>query len=68
MESAPEAFTDFAHRPKLTPPWHGVRNSVPGQRGLMCTLRSPTAYHRLATGVQVEIVTWLDDCTRYALP
>jgi transposase len=31
------------------------------------TWQSDFTHYRLATGVQVEIITWLDDCTRYAL-
>jgi transposase InsO family protein len=31
------------------------------------TWQSDFTHYRLATGVQVEIISWLDDCTRYAL-
>jgi hypothetical protein len=31
------------------------------------TWQSDFTHYRLATGVDVEVLTWLDDCTRYAL-
>ena len=31
------------------------------------TWQSDFTHYRLATGVDVEILTWLDDCTRYAI-
>jgi transposase InsO family protein len=31
------------------------------------TWQSDFTHYRLATGVEVEIISWLDDCTRYAL-
>jgi transposase InsO family protein len=31
------------------------------------TWQSDFTHYRLTTGVDVEIITWLDDCTRYAL-
>jgi len=31
------------------------------------TWQSDFTHYRLATGADVEIITWLDDCTRYAL-
>jgi transposase InsO family protein len=31
------------------------------------TWQSDFTHYRLATGTDVEIITWLDDCTRYAL-
>jgi transposase InsO family protein len=31
------------------------------------TWQSDFTHYRLATGLDVEIITWLDDCTRYAL-
>ena len=31
------------------------------------TWQSDFTHYRLATGVDVEIISWLDDCTRYAL-
>jgi transposase InsO family protein len=31
------------------------------------TWQSDFTHYRLATGIDVEIITWLDDCTRYAL-
>ncbi len=31
------------------------------------TWQSDFTHHRLADGTDVEIITWLDDCTRYAL-
>jgi transposase InsO family protein len=31
------------------------------------TWQSDFTHYRLSTGVDVEIITWLDDCTRYAL-
>ena len=36
--------------------------SMPNQ-----TWQSDFTHYRLATGVDVEIISWLDDCTRYAL-
>ena len=31
------------------------------------TWQSDFTHYRLATGTDVEIISWLDDCTRYAL-
>ncbi len=31
------------------------------------TWQSDFTYYRLTTGVDVEVISWLDDCTRYAL-
>jgi hypothetical protein len=31
------------------------------------TWQSDFTHYRLATGTEVEIISWLDDCTRYAL-
>ena len=31
------------------------------------TWQSDFTHYRLSTGIDVEIITWLDDCTRYAL-
>ena len=31
------------------------------------TWQSDFTHYRLRTGVDVEIITWLDDCTRFAL-
>ena len=31
------------------------------------TWQSDFTHYRLVTGVDVEVITWLDDCTRYAL-
>jgi transposase InsO family protein len=36
--------------------------SMPNQ-----TWQSDFTHYRLATGIDAEIITWLDDCTRYAL-